>query len=161
MNAGPRHSLDHGPPGGVGMQGRADGLEIAAAQNAKEVEHQLLLRSARDHHARYSFFTWSTSANASRAMRVLSMPAGTPQYTATCSRTSRISSRVTPLLSAALTCNFSSCGRFSALIIAMLMRLRSRSASPGRVHTYPQQYSVASSCMAKLNSSAPAMERST
>src|SRR6267154_1909652 len=40
-------------------------------------------------------------------MRTLSMPAGTPQYTATCSSTSRISSRVTPLLSAALTCSFS------------------------------------------------------
>src|ERR1700722_5460009 len=58
---------------------------------------------------------------------------------ATWSNTSRISSRVTPLLSDALTCNFSSFGRFSALIIAMLMRLRSRRARPGRAHTPPHQ----------------------
>src|SRR5215207_1228108 len=73
---------------------------------------------------------------------------------ATCRNTSRISSRVTPLLSAPLTCTFSSWGRLSALIIARLIRLRVLSESPSRPQHHPQQYSVASSCIGMLKSSA-------
>src|SRR6185436_12506492 len=73
---------------------------------------------------------------------------------ATCRNTSRISSRVTPLLSAPLTCTFSSCGRLSALIIARLIRLRVLSGSPSRPQHHPQQYLVANSCIGMLKSSA-------
>src|SRR5579862_9696020 len=69
--------------------------------------------------------------------------------------------RVSPLVSAALTCSFSSCGRFSALIIARFRRLRSRRDRPSRDQTWPQQYSVESSWIGRLNSSAAASERST
>src|SRR6516165_1382927 len=59
---------------------------------------------------------------------------------------SRISSRVTPLVSAALMCVRNSLGRLRTEIMARLSMLRVLRASPSRPHTAPQQYSVMRSC---------------
>src|SRR5690606_4248372 len=80
---------------------------------------------------------------------------------ATWTRTSRISSRVQPLRSAALTCSFGSWGRVSALIMARLIVLGTLRESPGRVQTVPQQYSVTSSWRGRVKSSACSMARLT
>src|SRR5688572_17821097 len=69
-------------------------------------------------------------------------------------KTSRISSRLTPFVNAPAICRRSSCGRFRQLIIARLSRLRVFLSSPSRPHTAPQQYSVTSSCIGMLKSSA-------
>src|SRR5262245_55747056 len=74
---------------------------------------------------------------------------------------SRISSRVTPFLRAPPLCTRISGGRLRQLIIArfsMLLVLRSR---PSRPHTAPQQYSVTSSCIGMLKSSAALKAAST
>src|SRR5690606_35050301 len=81
----------------------------------------------------------SISANASLARRKLSTAAGMPPYMPTCSRTSRISSRVSPLLSAPRMWILSSLWRLSTAIIARLIRLRSRRGSPSRPQFQPQQ----------------------
>src|ERR1700733_14279052 len=80
---------------------------------------------------------------------------------ATWRKTSRISSLVTPFLRAPLTCIFSSCGRLRQLIIARLSMLRILCGKPSRPHTAPQQYSVVSSCIGRLKSSAAAIDFST
>ena len=58
---------------------------------------------------------------------------------------SRISSRLTPLVSAPLMCARNSCGRLRIEIIARLSMLRVLRGSSSRPHTAPQQYSVTSS----------------
>ena len=72
-------------------------------------------------------------------------------------KTSRISSRVTPLVSAPLICVRSSCGRLSTEIMARLSMLRVLSGSSSRPHTAPQQYSVTRSWNGLLKSSASAV----
>src|SRR5688572_2508755 len=69
-------------------------------------------------------------------------------------KTSRISSRLTPFVNAPAMCRRSSCGRFRQLIIARFSKLRVFLSSPSRPHTAPQQYSVTSSCIGMLKSSA-------
>src|SRR5580658_10590634 len=80
---------------------------------------------------------------------------------ATCKNTSRMSSLVSPLLMAPLTCALSSCGRFSALIIARFSMLRVLRSRPGRPQISPQQYSVTNSCSGRLKSSAVEIALST
>src|SRR4029450_7957924 len=75
--------------------------------------------------------------------------------------TSRISSRVAPLVSAPRTWVLSSCGRFSAHSIARLRKLRVLCERPSRPQTEPQQYSVVRSCIGRLKSSADAIALST
>src|SRR5689334_6770871 len=75
--------------------------------------------------------------------------------------TSRISSRVTPFLSAPAMCSRSSWGRFRQLIIARFSMLRVFLSRPSRPHTAPQQYSVTSSCIGMLKSSAALNAAST
>ena len=90
-----------------------------------------------------------------------SLPAGTPQYTAICRKTSRSSALVMPLLRAPRTWILNSCGRLSAAIMPRLSRLRLRRSRSGRFQISSQQYSVASCCIGQLKSSAAASERST
>src|ERR1700752_4055721 len=67
---------------------------------------------------------------------------------------SRISSRVTPLVSAALMCVRNSLGRLRTEIMAKLSMLRVLRARPSRPQTAPQQYSVTRSCSGLVKSSA-------
>src|SRR3954469_6681439 len=76
-------------------------------------------------------------------------------------KTSRISSRVAPLVSAPRTWVLSSCGRLSAHSIARLRKLRVLCVRPSRPQTTPQQYSVVRSCIGRLKSSAEAIALST
>src|SRR5215469_12042881 len=69
---------------------------------------------------------------------------------------SRISSRVTPLVSAALMCVRNSLGRLRTEIMARLSMLRVLRARPSRPQIAPQQYSVTRSCNGLVKSSAPA-----
>src|SRR3546814_1713767 len=80
---------------------------------------------------------------------------------ATCMRISRISSLVTPLVSAPLIWVRSSWFRLSALSMAILSMLRILSGSPSRPQTAPQQYSVTNRCIGMLKSSAAAKDFST
>src|ERR1700729_4263093 len=73
---------------------------------------------------------------------------------ATCRKTSWMSFFVRPLLIAPLTCALTSCGLFSAEIIARFSMLRVLRSSPGRPQHSPQQYVVTSSCSGRLKSSA-------
>src|SRR5438093_1224587 len=67
--------------------------------------------------------------------------------------TSRISSRVQPLVSAPLTWVLNSFGRFRAESMPRLTRLRSLRGSCGRAHNHPQQDCVTSSCIGMPKSS--------
>src|ERR1700757_1839496 len=67
---------------------------------------------------------------------------------------SRISSRVTPLVSAALMCVRNSLGRLRTEIMAKLSMLRDLRGRPSRPQTAPQQYSVMRSCSGLVKSSA-------
>ena len=84
----------------------------------------------------------SSSARASRAIAKAWFAAGTPQYTAVCSSTSAISSSDRPLRRAATTCRASSSQCPWATNAVMVMTLRVRRSSPGRVHTEPHAVSV-------------------
>ena len=99
-------------PGG-GFRGRAQARRVRAADCP-----------------RLDFPYQAAASNTSRIMRNASTAAGAPQYTLACSRISETSSRVTPLVSAARICVFSSCGRFSAVSMAIVIMLRSRGFSP-------------------------------
>src|ERR1700677_28798 len=65
---------------------------------------------------------------------------------ATCRKISRISSRVTPLVNAALIWIRNSFGRFRTDSIARFSMLRVLRGSSSRPHTAPQAYSVTRSC---------------
>src|ERR1039458_3869809 len=80
---------------------------------------------------------------------------------ADCNRTSLISSRVTPLLNAALTCIRNSSPRFKATIIASVSRLRVWRGRPGRAHISPQALRVMKSWKSRLKSVVAATARST
>src|SRR3546814_7984210 len=89
------------------------------------------------------------------ATRNAASASGTPQYTEACISTARISSLVTPLVSAPLTCDASSWCWLMAVSMAKLSILRVLNGRVVSPQISPQQYSVTSFCMGLLNSSAP------
>src|SRR3989338_2908217 len=103
---------------------------------------------------------WESSIPSSAA-RKASMAAGTPAYTAQCSRVSRISSTVQPLFSAPRTWPLSSCGHFSAVRADRVIRLRVLRSRPSRVHTPPHACSLTKSCSGWVKSVALPRARST
>src|SRR5208337_299763 len=80
---------------------------------------------------------------------------------AVCNKTSMTSSLVQPLCKAPRRCSSTSWGRFRAVSMARLIRLRVLRLRPGLVQTAPQQYSVTNSCKGRLKSSAWEMAAST
>src|SRR6218665_3456513 len=89
------------------------------------------------------------------------MAAGTPAYTAQCSRVSRISSTVQPLFNAPRTWPLSSCGHFNAVRAARVIKLRVFNGRPSRFQTPPQACSLTKSCSGWVKSVALFRARST
>src|SRR5258706_13535552 len=73
----------------------------------------------------------------SAAIRCASFAAGMPQYSASSSSTSRISSGVAPLASAPRTCTANSAGRLIAAVMPSTTKLLIFLSSPGRLQMSP------------------------
>src|SRR3954470_13759825 len=84
-----------------------------------------------------------------------------PQYAVACNSVALISSTVTPLVSAPLTCSLISGARFSAVSIARFSRLRVLRSSVGSPQAQPQAMVVVARWKAIMKSSALAIDAST